>query len=108
MTRRQRRKLFGLPGIAPFQITDPLGTYCENCAEPLDRGDWAWWDDRWDSMTCSALCAGKARATEIRRLEEREAQERADAHPYFRHAVQRQQRQPLPDGQQRGLPLWST
>ena len=79
MTRRQRRKLYGLPGIAPFQVVED-GCACESCGfYPLDRGDWAWWDDRWEVLTCSALCAGKARASEIRQLEEWEAEQRREA-----------------------------
>ena len=79
MTRRQRRKLFGLPGITPFQVVED-GSECDSCGfYPLDRGQWAWFDDRWELLTCSALCAGKARASEIRQLEEWEARERAEA-----------------------------
>ena len=78
MTRRQRRKLYGLPGIAPFQVVED-GSECDGCGfYPLDRGDWAWFDDRWELLTCSALCAGKARAREIRELEEWEAEQRRE------------------------------
>ncbi len=75
MTRRQRRKLYGLPGIAPFRVVED-NCACESCGfYPLDRGDWVWFDDRWELLTCSALCAGKARATAIRELEEWERRE---------------------------------
>lgn len=79
MTRRQRRKLFGLPGIAPFTVTDPLGDGCASCGWPLDRGDVGRWDDRWEVLTCSDQCAGNARAHEIRKLEEWEAEQRREA-----------------------------
>ena len=67
------------PGISPFQVTDPYGAYCESCGFPLDRGDWGRWDDRYEIMTCSHLCAVKARARMLRELAEWEDRERARA-----------------------------
>ncbi len=79
MTRRQRRKLFGLPGIARFTVTED-GSECESCGfYPLDRGDSAFFDDRWEVLTCSERCAQNARASEIRQLEEWERRERLEA-----------------------------
>jgi CRISPR/Cas system-associated protein Cas10 (large subunit of type III CRISPR-Cas system) len=70
------------PGIALFQITDPFGADCESCGCPLDRGDFGRWDDRHEIMTCSRLCAMKARARLLRILAEVEQDERTQPVAY--------------------------
>ena len=77
MTRRTRRQMLHAPGIGSFQITDPFGAECESCGWPLDQGDVGKWDDRHEIMTCSHLCAQKARARLLRVLAEAEQEERA-------------------------------
>ena len=51
-----------------FRITDPLGTECDWCGYPLDRGDTGRWDEDFEVMTCSPGCAVKLRR-ELRQAE---------------------------------------
>ena len=77
MTRRTRQRMLNAPGIGEFRVTDPLGADCESCGWPLDQGDLSRWDDRHEMLTCSHLCAMKARAQLLRVLAEAERDERA-------------------------------
>ena len=79
MTRRTRRRMLNAPGVSAFQITDPYGGDCESCGFPMERGDWGRWDDRYEILTCSHLCAQKARARLLRELAEWEHQQRCEA-----------------------------
>lgn len=36
-------------------------TYCEHCGWPLDKGDSAIWDDRFEDVTCGGACFARNR-----------------------------------------------